>query len=467
MLTLGLLVVAAAVVLMARGVEVRLVLLGAGLLLAALAGRPLLVFDEFGRGMVAAMVAPICAAMGFAAVLRATGCDRQLVRLLLAPLSRLRWLALPGGILAAYCVNMAIQSQASTAAALGPVLVPLLLSAGFAPEVAGAALILGASFGGDLLNPAAQDVQAVADAAGLPAGAISARVIPASLAGAVVAAATFALLNRRPGDDRAGSPGGGCAERSPVESAPTRALGADPGPPVPPTGAPDRLQPVRAFVPLLPIALLLLAYAGWPPLRWLLGLPPGAAEGGPGSQEWLRLKGALPVVRAMLIGVLVAGILAWRELPALTRDLFEGMGAAYARIISLTITAQCFGAGIAAIGFSAALARLLAGSHWLTALIAAGFPWSLAVLSGSGSGPVLTYARTFLPGGHPDPATLGAVACLAGAFGRTMSPVAAVVVYSAGLVGLSPIPLVRRLLPALLAGALAALALTLAPARTP
>src|SRR5438874_484333 len=114
MLFVALAIVAAAVWLMVRRVEVRLVLLGAGLLLATLGGRPLAVLDEFTRAMVAAMVAPICAAMGFAAVLGATGCDRHLVHLLLLPVRRFRWLVLPGGIAAAYLVNMAVPSQTST-----------------------------------------------------------------------------------------------------------------------------------------------------------------------------------------------------------------------------------------------------------------------------------------------------------------------------------------------------------------
>jgi len=103
----------------------------------------------------------------------------------------------PGGILVAYLVNMAVPSQASTAAALGPILVPLLLASGLPAAVAGAALILGASFGGDLLNPGSQDVQAVAGVAKLSAVALSARVIPASIAGAVVAALVFTLQHRR------------------------------------------------------------------------------------------------------------------------------------------------------------------------------------------------------------------------------------------------------------------------------
>src|SRR5437763_89024 len=161
MLVLSLLILAAAIYLMARRVEVRLVLLGAGLVLASLAGKPLAILDEFTRGMVAAMVAPICAAMGFAAALRATGCDAELVHLLLAPVRRFHWLVLPGGLLAAYLVNVAVPSQTSTAAALGSILLPLMLAAGIRPEIAGAVLILGASFGGDLLNPGAQDVQAL------------------------------------------------------------------------------------------------------------------------------------------------------------------------------------------------------------------------------------------------------------------------------------------------------------------
>jgi DcuC family C4-dicarboxylate transporter len=142
------------------------------------------------------------------------------------------------------------------------------------------------------------------------------------------------------------------------------------------------------------------------------------------------------------------------------------MGFAYANIISLTITAQCFGAGIAAIGVSQALLKLLDAGSSMALLLAGGIPWALAVLSGSGSGPILTFAQSFLAhmGASDQSATLGALACLAGAFGRTMSPVAAVVIYSSGLVGVSPLPLIRQLLPALLAGALTALALAALPA---
>lgn len=443
MIWAALLIVLGAVVLMARRVEVRLVLLGAGLALCALAGKPLLLADTFAKGMVAAMVAPICAAMGFAAVLRATGCDRDLVGLLVTPLRRVRWLALPGGILVAYAVNLAIPSQASTAATLGPILVPLLVASGYTPTVAGAALILGASFGGDLLNPGAQDIQAISGVTGIPGTAISVRVVPASLAGIAVAVLTFTLLQSR---------------RQP-EAPPEQVEEAESAPDIPeevdtaPEALPERPHLLRALVPLVPVALLLLGYGGVPWLGWLIIPPDGA--------DWKPLTNALPVVRAMLLGTILAALTRWRDFPALVRSLFEGMGDAYASIISLTITAQCFGAGVAASGLGTALLDIASRTGAL-AILAAGFPWALAALSGSGSGPVLTFAQTFLAGNTaivPGAATLAALACLGGAFGRTLSPVSAVVVYTSGLVGVSPIQVVKTLLPALLAGALVALLL--------
>lgn len=421
-LLLGLAIVAGTIYLLARRAEVRLVLLGSGFVMAALAGQPLLIPDTFARAMVAGVVAPICTAMGFAAVLSATGCDRHLVAALTAPLSRAGALLLPGSVLAAYLVNLAVPSQASTAAALGPVLLPLLRGAGFSPLVAAATLVLGASFGGDLLNPGAQDIQAVAGSTGLEAVTIHQRILPASLAGVVTAALAMQLWH---GHER---------------SAP--AVHAEP----------LHLDPVRAFVPLLPVTLLLLAHAGTPGLGWLLT----ASEGTVGA--------GLGVVTAMLIGVLAAALLSWRELRAVSKSFFEGMGHAYASVISLTIAAQCFGAGLKAIGLAQALLELVGDNRSLAVVLAFGFPWALAFLSGSGSGPILTFAQTFL--GRIDPAhnppLLAALACLGGAFGRTTSPVSAVVIYTAGLAEVEPLKLVRTLARPLLVGALVALVTALA-----
>jgi DcuC family C4-dicarboxylate transporter len=434
---LALITVAATFWLIVRRYDIRLALLGGGLILASLAGRPLVVFDTFARSMIAAMVAPICAAMGFATVLRATGCDRHLVRLLMAPLRGRRWAVLPGGIVAAYLVNLAVPSQSSVAAMLGPILVPLLIDAGLGPAAAGAALVLGSSFGGDLLNPASQDVQALAALTALPPRELTVRVVPASLTGLLAAIIAFTLTVRR-------------STHATPESQPF----GPPGNPSPP-GLEGRVNLIKALIPLVPVGLLLVAHAGWAPLGWLLRVDETTSRP--------ELTSVIPVVRALLIGVGLAAVVGWRELQRVVASLFEGMGTAYRDVIALTIVAQCFGAGVTAVGLGGILLGHLGESRWGMTAISVAFPWGLATLSGSGSGPVVAYTEACLVA-SPDRAglpVLGALTCLAAAFGRTMSPVSAVVLCGAGLVGQTPLELIRWLLPALLTGAASACATVL------
>ena len=430
LLAFGSLVVIVAVVLLARGSEVRLTLLGAALLLGLAAGDPLAIMDAFQQGMVAGVVVPITAAMGFAAVLRITGCDTHLVAAMLKPLQRARFLLVPGGILAAYLINVAIPSQTSTAAAVGPILIPLLLAASVPPEYAGAALILGASFGGELLSPAASDLQVVAQSAGVPAAAVHGLVWGPSLGGIVAGTLTFALIYTR-------------SRRRAVSAGASPAAGANSQDEANPM--PDRIHPVKAALPLLPIALLILCNP-------MTNLFPALTERYPGE--------GLPVLHAMLIGTAVASVVGWRKLQSTIAEFFQGMGFAYANVVSLTITAKCFGAGIALVGISGALIDVLSGRPGLAGAAAVVFPWSLSALSGSGSGPILTFAESVLAHLPPDleGSRLGALACFGGAFGRTMSPVAAVVIYTATLVGVSPVALVKKIAPPLLVGAVVALA---------
>src|ERR1043165_6670605 len=149
----ALVIIALTMVFLLRGAEVRLTLFAAGLALATLALTPLTVFDvffaEMGNGKT---IGPICSAMGYAFVLRATGADRAAVQLLLAPARRAWWLLIPGGCLTGFVMNIAITSQTACAAAVAPILVPLMRAAGFPAAIAGATLVLGRSGGGSLYN---------------------------------------------------------------------------------------------------------------------------------------------------------------------------------------------------------------------------------------------------------------------------------------------------------------------------
>src|SRR5688572_26713375 len=119
-------------------------------------------FYEFARGMSNPQsIVPICSAMGFAYVCKLTGCDAHLVHLLIGPIRHIRWALVPGGIAVAFFVNSAIVSQTSTVSVVGPVIIPLVLAAGFSRITAGGLLLLGGSMGGELLNPAAIEVAAI------------------------------------------------------------------------------------------------------------------------------------------------------------------------------------------------------------------------------------------------------------------------------------------------------------------
>ena len=95
-----------------RGVDVRLVLALGAFPLFVIAGQVprmiLLIAKEMANP---GTIVPIGAALGFAYVLRLTGCDEHLVQLLLRPLRHVRWLLIPGGIAAGYLVNTVIVAR--------------------------------------------------------------------------------------------------------------------------------------------------------------------------------------------------------------------------------------------------------------------------------------------------------------------------------------------------------------------
>jgi DcuC family C4-dicarboxylate transporter len=137
----GLVVIAVAIAVVVRGVDVRLVLLFAALALGCLAGHPEVIAQKFLTTIVnEQFVIPIGCCLGFVYVLRQSGCDEHLVHLLVRPIQRVRPLLIPGTVLIGALVNVPVISQTSTAALVGTVLVPLLRAARISPITLGSAL---------------------------------------------------------------------------------------------------------------------------------------------------------------------------------------------------------------------------------------------------------------------------------------------------------------------------------------
>ncbi len=86
-----------------RRVEVRLALLVAGFVLTVTSWNLMAWSDAFIKSMTTAgLISVILPAMGFAAVMEMTGCDRHLVKLVTAPFIRVRPLLVPGAVLATF-----------------------------------------------------------------------------------------------------------------------------------------------------------------------------------------------------------------------------------------------------------------------------------------------------------------------------------------------------------------------------
>jgi DcuC family C4-dicarboxylate transporter len=435
----GLVVIALAVLAIVRRAEVRLTLLLAALLLGVLAGRPQVIVETFLAYFTREQfLLPIGCSLGFAYVLRHTGCDRHLVRLLARPLERVRGLLIPGTVAVSAVVNIPVISQTSSAVVTGSVLVPLLRAAGISPVTTGAALLLGSSIGGELLNPGAPELRTVADASGAASEQCVERVLPLLLPHLAVATGLFWLLSvraeRRWAEEAAGK---GAEKKADVE--------------------PLRINPVKALVPFIPLAILFAT--AMPhyrlvevPRAWLVGEGKEAA----GASFDSRLIGA-----AMLVGSAAAALTDWRHAAQVAVVFFEGAGYALAHIVSLIVAASCFGKGVEQVGLAAALGAALRRVPGLLWPATAAMPLGFAVLCGSGMASTQSLYGFFVDPARAlgaDPLRVGAVMALAAAAGRTMSPVAAVTLMCASLSGADPLALARRVAVPLLAGILVVLA---------
>jgi C4-dicarboxylate transporter, DcuC family len=431
-LLLACLVLIAAAYFTIRGWDVRLVLISAGLILGLLVGQPQAILrDFFNTFSDEKFVIPICSAMGFAYVLKHTGCDQHLVLLLMKPIRRIRYLLVPGVVTVGFLVNIPVLSQTSVAVCLGAVVVPLMRGAGFHPLTIGSALLLGASVGGELFNPGAPELNSVKEKTGTDPMVLARMhlpwvVVPMFVVSTLVFWIQTIWLERRNTTMTA----------QPV-AIPT-----------------ERLNLFKALVPVVPLVLLFLS---GPPLK-VLEVPP----------EWLstdqKLFAGRLVGLAMLAGLVVAAMAAPSKAGGCLKAYFEGAGYAFTQVVSLIVAAVCFGTGLKVVGLAAQLGQTMNSFPQALVPLAIFVPCLFAMLSGSGMASTASLFGTFHQpavdaGLNPD--DVGALVSVGSAAGRTMSPVAAVSLMCSKLTDTTPWQLVARVAGPLLAGLVAVLVLRL------
>ena len=392
MLILGCILVLITLFLLIKRYEARMVLVAAGIVMCACAGNPMAALNSFAKGMGSSMISSACSSMGFALVMRFTGCDKHLINFLAKGLTKVHFLIIPGVVLATFAVNMALPSAAGTAAAAGAIFIPIMMGAGIHPAMAAAAVKCGTY--GSMLNPGLAHNPFVAKIAGVGVMDVIAFHYKANLASLVIAAITITVIAYMTHENK-----DHFAEEN------------------------FKVNYLYALMPIIPIAILLLGATKIVPMF------------------------KMGVAQAMIIGCILA-LAVTRTNPAeLTKSFFDGMGKAYADIIGIIISAGVFVAGMNAMGLVKAFTNAMLNNQAIVKIAASVGPFLLGLIVGSGDAATFAFNEAITPHAADfgmTPVQMGSMATLGGTLGRTMSPIAGATIIVAGIAGVNPMEIAKR-----------------------
>ena len=392
------------------------VLIGVGLIMSILTLNPMGALDAFAKSMTSGgLIMAICSSMGFAYVMKYTQCDTHLVHLLTKPLSGLKFLLIPIATVITFFINIAIPSAAGCAAAVGATLIPVLKSAGVRPATAGAAILAGTF--GSMMSPGSSHSAMISEMSGLTITQVNLSHAPYSMiAGAIgaVVLTILALVFKDYGEQHREAY---LAEQKESE-----------------IKVVEGVNVLYALAPLIPLVILVI---GGTSLQQVPGL------------EWTKMG----VPQAMLIGA-IYGIIVTRISPVkITEEFFNGMGNSYANVLGIIIAASVFVAGLKSTGAVDAAISFLKESNEFVRWGATIGPFLMGLITGSGDAAAIAFNTAVTPHavelGYTH-VNLGMAAAIAGALGRTASPIAGVTIVCAGLAMVSPVEMVKRTAPGMI-----------------
>lgn len=395
--------------------ETRTVLIAVGLLMAILTLNPMAALDAFAKSMTSGgLIMAICSSMGFAYVMKYTQCDTHLVHLLTKPLSGLKFFLIPIATIITFFINIAIPSAAGCAAAVGATLIPVLKSSGVRPAMAGAAILAGTF--GSMMSPGSSHSAMISEMSGLTITEVNLSHAPYTIIAGAIGAVVLTLLALAFKDYGQEHREAYMAENQSSEN------------------TFHKVNVLYALAPLVPLIILVI---GGTSLQQTPGL------------EWTKMG----VPQAMLIGA-IYGILVTRISPVkITEEFFNGMGNSYANVLGIIVAASVFVAGLKSTGAIDSAIDFLKHSNEFVRWGATIGPFLMGVITGSGDAAAIAFNSAVTPHavelGYTH-VNLGMGAAIAGAIGRTASPIAGVTIVCAGLAMVNPIEMVKRTAPGMI-----------------
>jgi len=385
--------------------ETRLCLILGGVIMGLLVGNPMPVFNAFAQTMVhPTFVTTICSCMGFAYALKYTGCDMELVRLLVEPIKKAKLIIVPASLVITWCVNITITSAAGSGATVGAILIPTMLAAGVHPAMAASVIVAGTW--GSMLNPGTSNNPLIAKIANVDPMTIIAGHATACFVALAVCVTTLSIiafiLKEHTGHEN-------IEAQAAVQSEVSFKL----------------INYVRAFVPILPLLILVLAS------KQVGLLPP--------------VLSSVPL--AMLIGTFFSFLATLKSPAEICKEFFNGMGFSFAHIIGLIVAATMLTKGMEVIGLTGVLIDSMKTAKEYAGLISAFGPFAISIICGSGDAATLAFNTAVTPHAAEfgmEPGKMGSLAFLSSQLGRSMSPVAGVTLICAGIASVSPIEVAKR-----------------------
>ncbi|HIU36932.1 MAG TPA: C4-dicarboxylate transporter DcuC [Candidatus Aphodousia faecigallinarum] len=397
----ALVIIVLTLVALVKRYETRLVLCVSGLVMCIISLDPMAAYDQFAKSMTTGnLIQSICSAMGFAFLVSYTKCDIHLVQMLTRPMKSLGLFLIPCCTLLTAVINAAIPSAAGCAAAVGATLIPLMIRSGITPAGAGAAVLAGTY--GSNFNPGGAHPVMISGMAGIePMEFIienSFTYAVLSLVGAVMITVVEFVLRDHKGSGDLGN----------IQTDTTGGIG--------------KVNVLYAIAPMVPLVILLLGNTYVPAIK-------------------------MGVAQAMLIGVTYTMIITRIDPQNAFKEFFNGAGKGYGNVLGIIIAAGVFAAGLREAGVVDALIEALKQANEYARVGGALGTWAMAVLMGSGDAATFAFNEAVTPHAAEFGMTiseLGNTVMCAAQLGRTMSPIAGVVILLAGMSQVSPIDLVKR-----------------------
>ncbi|WP_439259746.1 C4-dicarboxylate transporter DcuC [Lonepinella sp. BR2930] len=405
----------ATIYLLIKKYETRTVLIGVGLVMAIITLKPMEALDTFAKSMTSGgLIMAICSSMGFAYVMKFTQCDSHLVHLLTKPLSGLKFFLIPIATIITFFINIAIPSAAGCAAAVGATLIPVLKSAGVRPATAGAAILAGTF--GSMMSPGSSHTAMISEMSGLTITEVNLSHAPYTMIAGAIGALVLTILAIVFKDYGEQHRQAYIQENQETES------------------HFEKVNPLYALAPLVPLVILVI---GGTSLQQVSGL------------EWTKMG----VPQAMLIGAIYAIVVTRISPVKITEEFFNGMGNSYANVLGIIIAASVFVSGLKATGAVDSAIEFLKHSNEFVRWGATIGPFLMGVVTGSGDAAAIAFNTAVTPHavelGYTH-VNLGMAAAIAGAIGRTASPIAGVTIVCAGLAMVSPVEMVKRTAPGMI-----------------